>query len=165
MGGGDPHLWDSLFEFFSAEYGFSPEQTGELTLPQINRYVSASYHRNTGKWEFDDGPKAGSGVEIGDAQKSSPIEVKEEKKGPEVKLPDTLRAVQEAFSPRSVVREPTTGMVSEYHDAAIHMSPRVIRDASAFKEIEERFKNVKDKSGQSMSEVCRAYWEAKRRGR
>ena len=43
-------------------------------------------------------------------------------------------------------------------------SVRVIQNQEAWDSIEARFRNTKDKSGNSMADVCKTYWDKKRRG-
>lgn len=59
-------------------------------------------------------------------------------------------------------RQGYVGPPKEYDGSALQMGYRVIQDPEAFREIENRFKNIKDKDGKPMSEVCKEYWRKKK---
>jgi hypothetical protein len=86
-------------------------------------------------------------------------------------LPALVR-VQDALSRKSVVPSgrhtnpslTSTGPAKEYAAGALQMGYRVNNNPEDFREIENRFKTTLDKDGRSMADVCKEYWNRKKRG-
>ena len=62
-------------------------------------------------------------------------------------------------------REGYSGPPKEYSPGSLQFGWRVNKNAEDWKAIEERFQTIRDSSGRTMAEVCKEYWEKKKRAR
>jgi hypothetical protein len=98
------------------------------------------------------------------------VVAKEEEEKP-VEIEPTLNRVQSLFSVVSKVPAGPgtndrgyTGPPKEYAGGSFQIGFRVNQNPEDFREIENRFKTIRDKDGHTMDQVCKEYWEKKRRG-
>jgi hypothetical protein len=80
------------------------------------------------------------------------------------KEPSAYEKIQRLLDRNTTLKNPITGEAKPFLGRG-SLGLRLITNKAAFEEIKARFDSTKDASGKSMTEVCRNYWENRRRGR
>jgi hypothetical protein len=98
-------------------------------------------------------------------EKPVPEPVKEQTFPPILdRLKYALGTQSEAKSNRPEIGSQTKNYEASNMVLSFARDVKVIKDKASWDAITERFRNAKDNSGKSMVEVCKAYWDRKKRG-